>query len=178
MYRLFQHLPQQPPPQPPPPPAIQPPRRYMWVRPWIMQMEDKRAYHNWAYQLNELYNTDIPGFTNFMRMTLEFFEMIKARAELHLVKQATNYRAALSVGMKLAITLRYLATEESYTSLSYQFMVERSSISKFVPKACRAIQEKFKGEYLRCPSTPDDWKNLEQEFRFRWNVSHAVGSSR
>ena len=97
----------------------------------------KGAYHN---LLNELYKTDIPGFTNFMRMTPEFFEMIKARVEPRLAKQATNCSAPLSVGMKLAITRRYLATEESYTSLSYQFMVGRSSISKFVPEVCRAIQ--------------------------------------
>ena len=90
----------------------------------------KGAYHN---LLKELYNTDIPGFTNFMKMALEFFEMIKARVEPCLAKQATNCRAPLSVGMKLAITLRYLATGESYTSLSYQFVVGRSSISKFVP---------------------------------------------
>ena len=83
----------------------------MWVRPWIMQREDKGAYHN---LLNELYNTDILGFTNFIRMTPEFFEVIKARIQPRLAKQATNYRAPLSVGMKLAITLRYLPTGESY----------------------------------------------------------------
>ena len=43
-----------------------------------MQREDKGAYHN---LLTELYNTDIAGFTNFMRMTPAFFEMIKARVE-------------------------------------------------------------------------------------------------
>ena len=98
----------------------------MWVRPWIMQREDKGAYHN---LLNELYNTDIPGFTNFMRMTPEFFEMINARVKPCLAKQAINYRAQLSIGMTSPITLGYLATGESYTSLSYQFVVGRSSIS-------------------------------------------------
>ena len=72
------------------------------------------AYHN---IMAELYATDIPGFTNFMRMTPEFFEMIKTILEPHLARQATNYRAP--VGEKLALTIRYLATGESYTSLSY-----------------------------------------------------------
>ena len=65
----------------------------------------------------ELYATDIPGFTNFMRMTPEFFEMMKTRLEPRLARQATNYRAPISVGEKLALTIRYLATGESYTSL-------------------------------------------------------------
>ena len=90
------------------------------------------AYHN---IMAGLYATNIPGFTNFMRMTPEFFEMIKTRLEPRLARQATNYRG---VGEKLALTIRYLATGESYTSLSCQFRVGRSTISKFLPEVCRA----------------------------------------
>ena len=111
-----------------------------------------------------------------MRMTPEFFEMIKTRLEPHLARQATNYRAPISVGEKLALTIRYLATGESYTSLSCQFRVGRSTISKFLPQVCRAIQDEFTREYLRCPTTPDEWKELETEFRIRWNVPHALGA--
>ena len=126
----------------------------------------------------ELYATDIPGFTNFMRMTQNSFipEMIKARLEPRLARQTTNYRAPISVWEKLALTIRYLATGESYTSLSCQFRVGRSTISKFLPDVCRAIQDEFTREYLRCPTTPDEWKELETEFRIRWNVAHVLGA--
>ena len=110
----------------------------MWIRPWLLQREERGAYHN---IMAELYATDIPGFTNFMRMTPEFFEMIKTRLEPRLARQATNYRAPISVGEKF--TIRYLATGESYTSLSCQFRVGRSTISKFLPEVCRAIQDEF-----------------------------------
>ena len=109
-------------------------------------------------------------------MTPEFFEMIKTRLEPHLARQATNYRAPISVGEKLALTIRYLATGESYTSLSCQFRVGRSTISKFLPEVCRAIQDEFTREYLKCPTTPDEWKELEREFTIRWNVPHALGA--
>ena len=145
----------------------------MLVRPWLLQREERGAYHN---TMAELYATDIPGFTNFMRMTPEFFEMIKTRLELHLARQATNYRAPVSVGKKVALTIRYLATGESYTSLCYQFRVGRSTISKFLPEVCRAIQDEFTREYLRCPITTDEWQELEREFRIRWNVPHALGA--
>ena len=102
--------------------------------------------------------------------------MIKTRLEPHLARQATNYRAPISVGEKLALTIRYLATGESYTSLSCQFRVGRSTISKFIPEVCRAIQNEFTREYLKCPTTPDQWKELEREFRIRWNVPHALGA--
>ena len=89
------------------------------------------AYHN---IMAELYATDIPGFTNYMKMTPEFFEMIKTRLEPRLAGQATNYRALISVGEKLSLTIRYLATGESYTSLSCEFRIGRSTISKFLPE--------------------------------------------
>ena len=77
MYLLFLRRPQQPAPPaaappPPPPPAIQRPRRRHKRR------GERGAYHN---IMAELYATDIPGFTNYMRMTPEFFEMIKTRLE-------------------------------------------------------------------------------------------------
>ena len=106
----------------------------MWIRPWLLQREERGAYHN---IMAELYATDIPGFTNYMRMTREFFEMIKTRLEPRIARQATNYRAPVSVGEKLALTIRYLATGESYSSLSCQFRVGRSTISKFLPEVCR-----------------------------------------
>ena len=136
MYLLFIRRPQQPPQAapPPPPPAIQRPRRRhnMWVRPWLLQREGRGAYHN---IMAELYATDIPGFTNFMRMTPEVFEMIKTRLEPRLARQATNYRAPISVGEKLALTIRYLATGESYTSLSCQIRVGRSTSSSFYQRS-------------------------------------------
>ena len=167
MYLLFLHRTQQPPPAAPPPAARQRPRRRhnMWVRPWLLQREERGAYHN---IMAELYATDIPGFTDFMRMTPEFLE--KTRLEPRLARQATNYRAPISVGEQLALTIRYLATGESYTSLCCQFRLGRSTISKFLPEVCRAIQDEFTREYLRCPTTPDEWKELETEFRIRWNV--------
>ena len=102
--------------------------------------------------------------------------MIKTRLEPRLARQATNYRAPISVGEKLALTIRYLATGESYTSLSCQFRVGRSTISKFLPEVCRAIQDEFTRQYFRCPTTPDEWKELETEFRIRWKVPHALGA--
>ena len=85
--------------------------------------------------------------------------------------QTFNYRAPVSVGQKLALTIRYLATGESYTSLSCQFRVGRSTISKFLPEVCRAIQV----EFTRV-SYYSEWKELKRELRIRWNVPHALGA--
>ena len=79
-----------------------------------------------------------------------------------LTKQKTNWREPLSVGLKIATTLRYLATGETYTSLYYQFRSGKASISKFVVPVCRAIIDEFLAEHLTCPTTLEAWKELER----------------
>ena len=68
-----------------------------------------------------------------------------------------------------------ISTSISYTSLQYQWRVGRMTICKFVPQVCKAILKEFQQEYLVCPTDPEDWKKIEERFRHRWNVAHAVG---
>ena len=49
-------------------------------------------------------------------------------------------------------------------------------ICKCVPQVCKAILKEFQQEYLMCPTESKDWKKIEERFRNRWNVPHAVGA--
>ena len=44
------------------------------------------------------------------------------------------------------------------------------------PQVCKAILKEFQQEYLVCPTDPEDWKKIEERFRNRWNVPHAVSA--
>ena len=158
-------------------PLPSPPRRRRkpqnpWVLPYIRQREERGCYRT---LLDELITSDIPGNRNFTRMEPAFFDLIEERITPHIRKSITNFRLPLEVGLKLAVTLRHLSTGESYTSLQYHWRVGRSTICKSVPQVCKAILKEFQQEYLVCPTDPEDWKKIEQRFRNRWTVPHAVG---
>ena len=65
------------------------------------------------------------------------------RLTLRLTKADTNFRRALEPGLKLAKTLRYLATGSSYHDLAYTFRVPNNTISTFLTEVCQAIPPHF-----------------------------------
>ena len=69
----------------------------------------------------------------------------------------TFWRKALEPGLKFAITLRYVATGNSYKSLQYGFRVARNTICALVAEICEAIIEEYSAEVvMKCPVTPED----------------------
>ena len=63
-------------------------------------------------------------------------------------------RDPVSAGVKLAVTLRHLATGDSYTTLQYAFRVASSTIEKFVLEVCDAITRAYRDQVRRCPTLP------------------------
>lgn len=85
-------------------------------------------------------------------------------------------RSPLDAGIKLAITMRFMATGNSYHSLSFALRVAHNTISLFVPRVCQAICHVYKDEVFKIPSTPDGWRVIEDHFRRWWNFPHVCGA--
>ncbi|XP_045104920.1 uncharacterized protein LOC123500299 [Portunus trituberculatus] len=82
-------------------------------------------------------------------------------------------REPLQVGLKLAATLRLLATGNSYL---FNFRVEASIIWKFIPEVCQAIIAVYKDEVLCCPKTEEMWKEVVAKFSSIWNCHNCLGA--
>ena len=147
--------------------------RTLWVRDWLLR---RHVYGHFDQLLTELHREDQKGYKNYLRITPDLFEEMVEKLTPHLEKQTTFMRQPLEVGLKLAVTLRFLATGNSYASLQYSFRVHESTISKFVPEVCHAIIEVYKGEVLRCPKTDDQWKDVARRFSSRWNYHNCLGA--
>ena len=113
-----------------------------------------------------------PRIPKYFQDATCLFYLIEERKHHHIKKSVNNFRKPLEVGLKLAITLRHLARGDTYTSLPYHWLVGQTT--PFVPQVCQAIHAEVQDKYLHCPDTPDKWKRVEEKFRTRWNVPHAV----
>ncbi|XP_029346317.1 uncharacterized protein LOC107883168 [Acyrthosiphon pisum] len=85
-------------------------------------------------------------FQNFCRMSSEDFEFILTKIGPKISKQDTNMRKAIPIQERLAVTLRFLATGDSFVSLEYLFKISHQSISRIVPEVCLAIIDALKDE--------------------------------
>ena len=69
----------------------------------------------------------------------EFESLISLIGE-EIMKKATAFRKAISVQERLTLTLRFLASGDSYVSLQYRFKISKQAISCIVPEVCEALE--------------------------------------
>ena len=145
----------------------------LWVRDWIRRRPELGLYHR---LLVELRNEDPRAFHNFMRMPQEMFDEIVQRLTPALTKKNTNYRAALDPGLKVALTLRHLASGARYRDMQYAWRVPHNTISVVVREVCRAIVEVYREELLKAPQTEAEWRDVTMKWMERWNFPHVIGA--
>jgi len=74
------------------------------------------------------------------------FEYLLSKVSPIISKKDTHWRLAIPAKLRLAITLRYLATGDSFKSLHFLFKVSSEVISKIVPEVCTALNTVLKDQ--------------------------------
>ncbi len=75
-------------------------------------------YHRLMYELR---CEDPASYFNFLRVPTDMFDELLGRLDPLIAKQDTPYRKALEPGLKLAMTMRHLASGDRYASLKFDF---------------------------------------------------------
>ncbi|KAK6190989.1 hypothetical protein SNE40_002741 [Patella caerulea] len=139
-------------------------RRKNWIRPWILR---RREYGMYDKLLVELRNEDPISFTNFLRMPPDMFDE---------TKQHTWYREPLEHGLKIALTLRHLASGNKYSLMKIAWRVPHNTISLLVREVSNATNDEYMDKVLVCPTTPESWRIIADTFQRRWNFPHICGA--
>lgn len=148
-------------------------RRRWWTRDWLLR---RPALGSYDTLVRELRLEDPRAFKNLLRVEPDLFREILQRIEPRISRNDTWWRRATQPGLKLAITLRHLATGDSYHSLMYFFRVPHNSISLHIKEVCEAIIDAYVGEVMETPTTPNGWRQVAQDFWDRWQFPHCCGA--
>ncbi|XP_063529063.1 uncharacterized protein LOC134749074 [Cydia strobilella] len=85
-----------------------------------------------------------------------------------------KYQRAINAEEKLFLTLRFLASGETFRSLSLAYRISESYIARIVKHVLNVMRQKLVPLLMKPPS-PNDFKRIEQEFWHRWNVPNCAG---
>lgn len=79
------------------------------------------------------------GYENFVRMSYTNFEHLLHLVAPLIIKDRRSRKDNVSPGEQLAVTLRFLATGDSYGSLMYQHRISKTKLSQIIPNVCKAL---------------------------------------
>ena len=78
-----------------------------------------------------------------------------------MVTKKNVVRAPIPPDERLAIALRFLASGESQTSLSFYFKIRKATACGIVEEVCEAIWTALQ-DYVQPPQTPEEWLNISR----------------
>lgn len=130
-------------------------RRRVWARPSLLYNRNSEAYQA---ILDMVIEDDVclptrtirekGVFQNFFRISRSDFEHLLQKTGVHICKDDTTFRQSIPAKDRLAVTLRFLASGDSYTTLGNTFKISKQAISVIVPEVCDALVSAL-SEYIK-----------------------------
>ena len=77
---------------------------------------------------------------------------------------------------RLTLTLRYIATRQSFQSPSFQFTISLNTVSYIIKRCCNALVDELVPVFVKTPSSEQEWFEISKKFETRWNYSHSLGA--
>lgn len=154
-------------------------QRRFWVHPFLSDRSTK-GFENYLLPSllnNQFFEGDHVSFKSYFRMTYRSFQHLCELLEPRLSGNLRSLRTdTITAREKVAVTLRYLATGNSYRSLELQFLISSKTIQKIVIEVCDSINEVLGPIYMKIPSTEDEWREIARRFQVKKQFPHCIGA--
>nr|XP_039263826.1 protein ANTAGONIST OF LIKE HETEROCHROMATIN PROTEIN 1-like [Styela clava] len=148
-------------------------RRRWWVHPILQRRETRGEYHR---LLKEMRLERRSYFETYLRMSVEDFQILITLVGPVISKQATAFRKPIPPEERIAVTLRFLATGDSYRTIANSYRLGISTVSNIVSETCSAIWDALRGDFLKCPSSCSEWTEVADVFHKKWQFPNCLGA--
>ncbi|CAH1991680.1 unnamed protein product [Acanthoscelides obtectus] len=147
-------------------------KKRLWSKRWFLE---RRKYSHMSL-IRELQTTEPHDLHNFLRMDKEAFEILLQYVDPLIQRNTTHMREAVSSRERLIATLRYLATGRSVEDLKFSCAISPQLLGKIIPETCWALFMTLKNEYLKFPSSTNDWLEIANGFKRSCDFEHCLGA--
>ncbi|XP_012522028.1 protein ALP1-like [Monomorium pharaonis] len=138
---------------------------------WVAPIFKNRSRHSSFFASTPKLILEDIQFHNF-RMTATQLEELLGIVGSKLQKQDVSITPA----ERLALTLRYLASGDSMTSMSYQYLVEVPTVSNIIHDTCAALWDCLNPIVLPNKLQEKDWLDIANNFEIKCNFAHCIGA--
>ncbi|XP_050542002.1 uncharacterized protein LOC126905910 [Daktulosphaira vitifoliae] len=114
-------------------------------------------------------------FEKFCLMSSTDFEYLLGKVGPYISRQDTVLRRCIPTQERLAMTLRFLATGDSFKSLSYLFKVSTQTVLRCVHETCSALIDELRYG-IKLPENPEEWYMVANDYDTKWQYPHCVGA--
>ncbi|KAM4026803.1 uncharacterized protein ACNLHF_022662 [Anomaloglossus baeobatrachus] len=114
-------------------------------------------------------------FHSYVRMSGQMFDVLVEKVDPFIRRMDTFCRMAIPPAERLMITLRFLATGESFASLHFQFRIGKSTIAGIVITTCQALWDSLHSEYIPHP-TEQDWLAIASKYQEICQFPNCIGA--
>lgn len=122
----------------------QPERRY-WMKKWLQERES-RSHMTLVRELRQSHQEDL---LNYLRMTFETFNTLLEIVTPYINKMNTKMRQSISAEERLIVTLRFLATGQSFEDLKFPTRISPQSLGIIIPETSKYIFLVLKNVYMK-----------------------------
>jgi len=112
-------------------------KRNMWSKMWYLKRNISCDYH----LLNELRETEVEDYKNYLRMNEDTFNVLLNKVSPYIEKKDTCMREAIPPKLRLIATLRYLATGRSFEDMKFSLRISPQALGKIIIETCVAIRK-------------------------------------
>ena len=91
-------------------------------------------------------------------------------------KQSTIRTKIVSLAERLVLTIRFLATGETFRSLHFQCRIGERAISYIIEEVTETIVRYLGKEHIKTPSNSEEWLKISEAFQSRSNFPNCLGA--
>ncbi|XP_047518535.1 protein ALP1-like [Pieris napi] len=147
-------------------------QRKFWVNPYILTMNQDGGHFKRKYEALKICGNE--KFFEYFRMTITSFEQLFTKLAPRLQKQYV-FRKPVDPIEKLGLTVRFLATGNSFRDMEFTDYRGKSTISRIVQEVCRAIWDILLSECI--PTITEElMEQIAEDFDKKTNFPNCMGA--
>ncbi|XP_068129597.1 putative nuclease HARBI1 [Hyperolius riggenbachi] len=147
-------------------------RQRIWTKAWL-QDHDVLSHDN---LLRELRLSSPEDYKSYLRMPEEGFDHLLSLITPYIKKEDTCMRRAITPEQRLTATLRYLATGRALQDMKFTTGISAQALGHIIPETCSAIIQCLQHDYMKFPSTTEEWLQIAESFAKTWHFPNCGGA--